>query len=277
MRFQRHGGKESKQRNFTIRVSRSVDLTPTSDSPSSSPNNPASCSPVGMSPSTSFNCLPGEDDDLSNAPFIYLTPGCNSPKSKTLNCPASHSLPILQVDPKKCIKNIPLGKDLKLKPNSAASPIISPTSGRMAMSIDSANFRKWSRNEMSGKISMNLPKLHRRRGRRTSTTDKSVVGAPNRVKSVSPNIPETIPEIKSEFNNSKEHLIEPQPFVAIEEHPKPILGKTKEISSPTISRKPPPTVLGLAVSTWIFYFLIGCILLLIGSFAFNDLAKVVPL
>jgi hypothetical protein len=279
MRFARLGGKDTKQRSFTIRlvVSKSVDLTPTADSPSLSPNNAASCSPTGMSPSTSF--VLGEEDDISNIPFISHTPGCHSPKLKTVKC---GSLPILQ-DPKNlCIKNVPLNKQ---KPSSpATSQIVSPAGKNrvMSMSIDSANFRKWRRNELSGfKTSMNLPKLHRRRGRRTSTNDKSAVGSPHRVKSVSPNIPETIPEIKSE-DNSKQNLIEPQPqpFVAVEKpfsEKKPFSAKGKGDASTTITSRKPSTFLGLAVSTWIFYFLIGCILLLIGSFAVNDLAKVVPL
>jgi hypothetical protein len=123
MRFQRHSKETKPTKSFNIKITRSVDLTHPSESPSSSPNNPSSCSPR-ISPSPSF---------IADSPlYINLLSGKTekgriSLKDRNPSSPSSKSLPV---------------------PNP-----------RMAKSIDLTNFRKWKEN---------LPKIHRRRGRRTS-------------------------------------------------------------------------------------------------------------
>jgi len=123
MRFQRHSNEAKPTKSFNIKITRSVDLTHLPESPSSSPNKPASCSP-SISPSPSF---------MADSPlYINLISG-KTERGK-----------------------ISLKERKTLRPSSKSLPV---PNLRMSKSIDLSNFRTWKDN---------LPKLHRRRGRRTS-------------------------------------------------------------------------------------------------------------
>jgi len=127
-----------------------------------------------------------------------------------------------------------------------------PTIPRMAVSIDSANFIKWRASEMSGKTSVYLPKLHRRRGRRSSW-DKLPTSLPRKI-TISP--PEKPPENKSKAQLSSEKEI---PVVSVIKKPE---------TNSLVSEK--PTVnsagfLGFGYLAWLV--MLGLVtFLLVGSY-----------
>jgi hypothetical protein len=122
MRYQRHCKDIKPMKSFNIKITKSVDLTHPTESLSSSPNNPASCSP-SISPSPSF---------MGEAP-LYINLNLISGKTE---------------------KGI---LSIKKIPQTSSKSLPAPTL-RMSKSTDLVNFRIWKDN---------LPKLHRRRGRRT--------------------------------------------------------------------------------------------------------------
>jgi len=122
MRFQRHSKETKPTKSFNIKITKSVDLSHPPESPSSSPNNPSSCSPR-ISPSPSF---------IADSLYINLHSG-KIEKSR-----------------------ISLKDRNPSRPSCKSLPVPNP---RMAKSIDLTNLSIWKDN---------LPKIHRRRGRRTS-------------------------------------------------------------------------------------------------------------
>jgi len=161
MRYQRHSKETKPTKSFNIKITRSVDLTHPPESPSSSPNNPSSCSPR-ISPSPSF---------MADSPlYINLLSGKTEKGRISL-------------------------KDRNSSSSSCKSlPVPNP---RMAKSIDLTNFRKWKDN---------LPKIHRRRGRRTSLNKIPEIKEENHTEITEENQIE-IPEIKEE-NHTEEEQIE---------------------------------------------------------------------
>jgi len=196
MRFQRHRDTESKK-SFCIKLSRSVDLSVNNVSNEISLS--TSCSTLSVSPSFT------SDDEDFTTPFIDLTTDYTQ-ENTTTDC---------SVVLKECMEHEKSERILSLSnskqhrkalsdTDASRSSIVSdkiiiqntckslsrPSATRLAISIDSASFRRWRNTELSSKPLYQLPKLHRRRGRRIST-DKSC--SPNRRRLV---VPETIPENK---------------------------------------------------------------------------------
>jgi len=231
MRFQAHSKEAKSVKCFEIKVTKSMDLTHCRDSLS---NHPASGSPGRISPCSSTSFM---DDSTA---FIDLTSDLSKSTDKGIKSPLKSRQERLIIHPPRC--------------KSLSNPQEVPTAPRMAKSIDSANFMKWRATDMSGKTSLYLPKLHRRKGRRSSW-DKLPPSTP-RMTSVSQNIPETIKENneKSQFGTEKEISLD-----SVGKRPEnvPMVMEKQQVNSPGF--------LGISYLAWLVVFVLVTFVLL-GSY-----------
>lgn len=243
MRYQKHvkDSHSKPTKNLAIKVSKSVDLTHGTAVNLSPPSNSSS---PRISPSTSSLNL--DEDDRSA--YIDLTGGSSK---KVLN---SNKGMIIITSPRSSNDQISLSTNLsastanirhrKSLSNQFSSSQEPTTSSRMAVSIDTSDFRKWRSTESISKTSV-LPPLFRRKGRKLST-DKS---PPPRT--LSPHIPDTILEARKEHSSSEREI--------------PVIVKPMNIT--TSAEKPqvissPQGFLGLSYIAWLGVMGLLCVIIL---------------
>jgi len=226
MRFQRHRDSQSKcGKNFSIKLSRSADLTASSltpDNNTSENNTPDSNTPVPSSPirtSSNFSSsIIENNDDPYNSPFIDLTtdhklesPFENYAMRFTKHRPRTQSAEELLRSPPNRLRMTLSEQELtsvETHMDSEEKNVedFGPRPIRLASSIDSATFhRRWRDAELASKSNnYHLPKLHRRRGIRKPIG--KVVLSPRRIQTSTPTFvpPDESQTQVVDFSESKE-------------------------------------------------------------------------